>query len=380
MTEELRARQEENAALCSRLQTELTEDKLQKRFKENVAYLKGVECGEVTSARHQAFHKSARSRQALYYKMITHPFSDEQLTWTLKELTKVWMRTRKDLESEDRIPPALTPTSQHKKLPSSPVPRRSLQAHQISLQSPQEQPKVPTYSTSSTGAKPVIHVQKHRYSILVTPDGQPVPRKKEEEQCREQERMEAKEAQKRSYSMSSSRHEKKSSSGVYGSSSSSTTRLPSSSDKLTSGHKSEPASVTRPHLVPAPPTAHARPVPTPAFSDRASSREKMDKGTLGQTKLQIKMAGGTPSMSPQKVPSSCLLILPLSPSSSILLGSSSCSIILLLPPPYSGSFLLLTMASSSSLLRLLPPPYSGSFLLLSPAPSSSLFLLLPTPH
>ena len=94
--EERRARQEENSLLRTRLQTDLTEDKLRKLFTENLAYLQGVQGGEVTSARHQAFHKSVRTRQALYHTLITDPFSDQQLTWTLEEISKVWMRNKRE--------------------------------------------------------------------------------------------------------------------------------------------------------------------------------------------------------------------------------------------------------------------------------------------
>ena len=44
-------------------------------FKENLAYLKGVEEGKVSSSRHQAFYKS---------------------DWTLEEMSQVWMRTKKE--------------------------------------------------------------------------------------------------------------------------------------------------------------------------------------------------------------------------------------------------------------------------------------------
>ena len=96
MREERRARQEENSLLRTKLQADLTEDKLRKMFSENLVYLQGVQGGEVTSARHQAFHKSVRTRQALYYTMITDPFSDQQLTWTLEEISKVWMRNKRE--------------------------------------------------------------------------------------------------------------------------------------------------------------------------------------------------------------------------------------------------------------------------------------------
>ena len=37
-----------------------------------------------------------RTRQALFYSMITDPFTDEQINWTLEEMSKVWMRNKKE--------------------------------------------------------------------------------------------------------------------------------------------------------------------------------------------------------------------------------------------------------------------------------------------
>ena len=87
-----------------------------------------------------------KKRRKIVFQSPTSPVANEHIAFKF---------SNEVLESEDRIPPAPTPTSHYKKLPSSPEPRRSLQALQISLQSPQEQPRVPTYSTSSSGAKPV---------------------------------------------------------------------------------------------------------------------------------------------------------------------------------------------------------------------------------
>ena len=83
----------ENAVFRNRLESELTENALRELFCKNKRYLQDVWEGNVESARHEAFHKSGVSRQALYYKMITVPFTEEQLDWTLEEIGKVWMRT-----------------------------------------------------------------------------------------------------------------------------------------------------------------------------------------------------------------------------------------------------------------------------------------------
>ena len=37
-----------------------------------------------------------RTRQAVYYTMITDPFTDDQLNWTLEEMSKVWMRNKRE--------------------------------------------------------------------------------------------------------------------------------------------------------------------------------------------------------------------------------------------------------------------------------------------
>ena len=94
--EEWKIRCKKNGLLRIRLEQELTEEKLREMFKENLAYLKGVEEGKVSSSRHQAFYKSVKARHGLYYTMITHPFNDQQLDWTLEEMSQVWMRTKKE--------------------------------------------------------------------------------------------------------------------------------------------------------------------------------------------------------------------------------------------------------------------------------------------
>jgi hypothetical protein len=95
-TEERRVRLRENALLRNRLESELTEKKLRALFKENLEHLRGVQAGTVPSARHLAFNKSVRARHALFYTMITDPFTDQQLDWTLEEISDVWMRNKRE--------------------------------------------------------------------------------------------------------------------------------------------------------------------------------------------------------------------------------------------------------------------------------------------
>merc|ERR1719470_786985 len=94
--EERRERMKTNAVLRNRLEVEITESVLRRMFEENIEYLRDIEAGRVESSRHQAFHKSSRTRHALYYTMITEPFTDDQLEWTLEEMGKVWMKTKRE--------------------------------------------------------------------------------------------------------------------------------------------------------------------------------------------------------------------------------------------------------------------------------------------
>ena len=94
--EERRERMKKNTLLRNRLESEVTEPVLRRMFEENLEYLRSIEEGKEDSSRHKAFHKSTRTRHALYYTMITDPFTDEQLEWTLDEIGKVWMKTQRE--------------------------------------------------------------------------------------------------------------------------------------------------------------------------------------------------------------------------------------------------------------------------------------------
>jgi len=93
---EKKARMKENAKRRNLLETQLTEKKLREMFKQNLDYLQNIWDGKVESSRHRAFHQSIRTRHALYYMMITDPFTDEQLDWTLDEIGKVWMKSKEE--------------------------------------------------------------------------------------------------------------------------------------------------------------------------------------------------------------------------------------------------------------------------------------------
>ena len=93
---ERRERMKENALLRDRLEEEITESKLRRMFSVNRAYLVNIKTGTIESSRHKAFYKSSRTRHALYYNMITDPFTDDQLEWTLDEMGKVWMKNKRE--------------------------------------------------------------------------------------------------------------------------------------------------------------------------------------------------------------------------------------------------------------------------------------------
>ena len=93
---ERKARFRENALLRNRLEKELTEVEMRSMFKANLGFLQSIHAGVTPSARHEAFHKSVRTRQVLNNTMITDPFTDNQLNWTLEEMSKVWMRNKRE--------------------------------------------------------------------------------------------------------------------------------------------------------------------------------------------------------------------------------------------------------------------------------------------
>ena len=108
--EERKARCKENAKLRNRLEKELTEEKVRSMFRANIPHLKAIWNGQKTSKRHEAFHKSVRTRQALYYTMITDPFTDDQLDWVLEEMSSIWMRNKREqMENNEYIWKVLLP-------------------------------------------------------------------------------------------------------------------------------------------------------------------------------------------------------------------------------------------------------------------------------
>ena len=99
--EKKRERQEVNAAMKDRLTKEITRDVLSRMFEDNLPYLENIRSGEIVSERHIAFHTNAGTRQALFYRMIHHPFSDQQVDWTYEEMTRIWMKTTREFQDNN---------------------------------------------------------------------------------------------------------------------------------------------------------------------------------------------------------------------------------------------------------------------------------------
>ena len=108
--EERKARCKANAKLRNRLEKELSEEKLRGIFRDIIPHLEAIWNGQKDSKRHEAFHKSVRTRQALYYTMITDPFTDDQLDWVLEEMSLIWMRNKREqMENNEYIWKVLLP-------------------------------------------------------------------------------------------------------------------------------------------------------------------------------------------------------------------------------------------------------------------------------
>ena len=94
--EDREARYAANAINRNRLATELTQPVLKKMFANIRGFLEEIKAGLCKSTRHQAYHKSLKTRQALLYTMITHPFTDQQVDWAYEELADIWLRTKQE--------------------------------------------------------------------------------------------------------------------------------------------------------------------------------------------------------------------------------------------------------------------------------------------
>ena len=94
--EDREARYAANAINRDRLAAELTQPVLKKMFANIQGFLEEIKAGLRKSSRHQAYHKSLKTRQALLYTMITHPFTDQQVDWAYNEFADIWLRTKQE--------------------------------------------------------------------------------------------------------------------------------------------------------------------------------------------------------------------------------------------------------------------------------------------
>jgi hypothetical protein len=94
--EEQKIRFRINALLRDRIKMEFTEAKMRTVVRANLGFLQSIQAGEIPSARHKAFYRSVRTRQALNFMLITDPFTDDQVNWTLEEMSKMWMKNERE--------------------------------------------------------------------------------------------------------------------------------------------------------------------------------------------------------------------------------------------------------------------------------------------
>ena len=94
--EDREARYAANAINRDLLATKLTQPILRKMFANIRSDLEDIKDGLIESSRHKAFHKSLKTRQALLYTMITHPFTDKQVDWVYEEMANIWLRTKQE--------------------------------------------------------------------------------------------------------------------------------------------------------------------------------------------------------------------------------------------------------------------------------------------
>ena len=85
-----------NALNRDLLATKLTQPILRKMFAKIRSDLEDIKDGSIESSRHKAFYKSVKTRQALLYTMITHPFTDKQVDWVYEEMASIWLRTKQE--------------------------------------------------------------------------------------------------------------------------------------------------------------------------------------------------------------------------------------------------------------------------------------------
>lgn len=84
----------ENAKLRDRLQEEVSEIVIEELFMQNIEFIEGVYTGTIETDRLMTWKVGGGPRLGLMYRMITHPFTDEQINWTMNLIHKKWIQTK----------------------------------------------------------------------------------------------------------------------------------------------------------------------------------------------------------------------------------------------------------------------------------------------
>jgi len=100
-------KRKENAVWRDKLQIELTQPMVRELFQLNKAYLSKMWTCETESTRHRTYHSCVANRNKMQFslnpfiRMITDPFSNDQLHWVLEEITEAWLKNPQDKRMDD---------------------------------------------------------------------------------------------------------------------------------------------------------------------------------------------------------------------------------------------------------------------------------------
>ena len=83
---------EELILLADNLRKELTEEKIDEIFNENVDYFDDVKSGNVENWRHSLYISPGLSEQRLRFSMVNPPFTDAQQDYIYEKVKQIWLR------------------------------------------------------------------------------------------------------------------------------------------------------------------------------------------------------------------------------------------------------------------------------------------------
>ena len=83
---------EELILLADNLRKELTEEKIDEIFNENVDYFDDVKSGNVENWRHSLYISPGLSEQRLRFSMVGPPFTDAQQDYIYDKVKQIWLR------------------------------------------------------------------------------------------------------------------------------------------------------------------------------------------------------------------------------------------------------------------------------------------------